>query len=185
MAPGYEEMRRPVTVAERNPDLAFIMSSVAAQESRSGAQDIVGFTSRPRDSAAPAPTAPAPAPIDKPAGNTLGATRSLYGTRPATSSLDQLISEAQRISNDAANDGSASHFEAAAEAWERVLPLVRGKPAEHDIRFHMAEQRYLAWEANPSHARSLRAHSALSSYVLRAPAGAQRDQATRWLGNLK
>jgi hypothetical protein len=179
MAVGYEEMRRPVAVAERSPQLEFVMRAVAAQEMPSGASSVLGFTARPRDSAAPAPTAP----LEKPTrGQTWGAPKALYGTGPQTSTLDQLMSEAQRISADAAKGGSASHYETAAEAWERVLPLVRGKPAEDDVRFHIAEQRYLAWEAHPSHSRSLAAHTALTTYVLHAPAGAQRDKATRWLG---
>jgi len=184
MAPGYEDLRRPVAVNERSPELEIVMRSVAAVETPSGASGTLGFVARPRDSAAPAP-APAAALEKSARGQTWGAPKSLYGTGPQNSTLDQLVSEAQRISTDAAKNGSASHYEAAAEAWERVLPAVRGKPAEDDVRFHIAEQRYLAWEAHPSHSRSIAAHTALMTYVLRAPAGAQRDKATRWLGAIK
>lgn len=194
MAEGYEELRRPVAVTERSSEMALVVRSAAVQAPPSGAPSTPVYSYvtpprdgvapnalGPRDSASPGPTAS----LDKRARNTSGFTKSLYGTGPSASTLDQLVSEAQRISTDAAKDGSASHFEAAANAWERVMPLVRGKPAEHEVRFHVAEQRYLAWQAHPTHSRSLAAHAALTAYVLRAPAGPDRDRATRWLGFVK
>jgi hypothetical protein len=173
---------RPVTVPSVSPGsgtLGFTAAPPASGPSAGFSPNSKGETRAPEQQ----PAQPA---LDKSGrGGTAASPRMLYGTGPVSNSLEQAMAEAQKVSEEAARKGSVSHFEAAAGAWERVMPFVRGSSAEDDVRFHVAEQKFLAWQARPSHSRSQAAHTALTAFVRRAPGGPQRDRAARMLAALK
>ncbi|MFI5372534.1 MAG: carboxypeptidase regulatory-like domain-containing protein [Candidatus Eisenbacteria bacterium] len=89
--------------------------------------------------------------------------------------------EAQRLSGVALESKTAAACELAAEWWERVLAdLPRSGLAANLARYHVAEGRYGAWQASPGPARASSASRALDAFLATAPAGAERDLATRW-----
>jgi len=69
--------------------------------------------------------------------------------------------------------------------WEHVLGRTMGGPFELEARFRLAEARFHAWELAPSQKRAAAATETLTSYLVRAPLGAHRDQAAVWLGRMK
>jgi hypothetical protein len=72
-----------------------------------------------------------------------------------------------------------------ARTWERALRRLAGGPLEIETRWHLAEARYHAWEIGPNSRRALAAVEALTAYANRAPAGPERDQAVRWLNQVR
>ena len=99
--------------------------------------------------------------------------------------LQTAVREAQRLESEAASRRSASHFDASAAAWERVLRRLAGGPLEVETRRHVAEARYRAWERGRNGRRATAATEALTAYIARAPAGPERSQATRWLEQVR
>ena len=91
----------------------------------------------------------------------------------------------QRLEADAAVRRSAAHYDMAAGAWQRTLRRLADGPLEIETRRHLAEARFRAWEIGPNSRRALAAVEALASYVGRAPAGPERDQAARWLNEVR
>lgn len=96
-----------------------------------------------------------------------------------------LALKAEQQSRRAAQGHSAAQFDVAAADWERALARSGGGVGETEARRRLAEARYLAWglEATPARARA--AVEALTSFIARAPAGAARDSAARWLDRVK
>ncbi|HTK31082.1 MAG TPA: carboxypeptidase regulatory-like domain-containing protein [Candidatus Saccharimonadaceae bacterium] len=179
MAVGYQEVRRPVTVAAASAEMAITLNAVPVLSPPAGGASMFAKPSGPTYGFVSPPATPqASAP---PSSGMAGLLDNLQRRATAIETLDALMDEAQKRSADAARDGSATHFDAAAHAWERVLPRVAGQPAESEVRFHVAEERHLAWEAGPTPLRAVAARSALTSYIERAPAGGEKDKAERWL----
>lgn len=83
----------------------------------------------------------------------------------------------------ASSTGSASAWDAAAAAWERVTPVVSGAGA-NEARAQAGDARYRAWKLAPTTARADAARRALAGYVLGAPASAGREQAVKRLAEL-
>ena len=100
-------------------------------------------------------------------------------------SVRVLALKALQFENDAARAQSAERYKLAAEEWQKVLKRTVGTPAEGETRFRIAAAYYRAWQLDPSHPRSMIALEAISSFVLRASEGPERDQATMWLGHLR
>jgi len=96
-----------------------------------------------------------------------------------------LALKALQFENDAARLQSAEQYALAGQEWQKVLKRTSDTPAEDETRFRIAAAYYKAWHIDPSHARSVIALEAISSFVLRAPSGTERDQATMWLGQLR
>jgi hypothetical protein len=107
------------------------------------------------------------------------------GPAPAGSSVPlaarPLVAEAHRLSGIAATRSTATAFDSAAAAWERAIDRIPAGPAQIAARARLAEARYRAWSAGRTPQRRSAAIQALESYVERAPAGPERDQAARWL----
>ena len=100
-------------------------------------------------------------------------------------SVRVLAVKALQFENDAARSQSAEQYKLTGEEWQKVLKRTVDTPAESETRFRIAAAYYRAWQLDPSHARSVIALEAISSFVLRASAGPERDQATMWLGHLR
>ena len=100
-------------------------------------------------------------------------------------SVRALTIKALQFENDAARLQSAEQFKLAGEEWQKVLKRTIDTPAENETRFRVAAAYYRAWQLDPTHGRSVIALEAISSFVLRSPAGPERDQATMWLGQLR
>jgi hypothetical protein len=100
-------------------------------------------------------------------------------------SLRKAVARAESEGAKARAARSPALYEAAAAQWQRALPLAIGTSQERVVRYHLAETRYLAWQTSPSPKRASAAAEALTSYLVRAPMGAQRDSAARWLDRLK
>jgi anti-sigma factor RsiW len=100
-------------------------------------------------------------------------------------SLRALARNAQRLSASAAEGRSASRWDAAAWEWERLLPRVAGGPFESEVRFRVAEARFLAWQIGPGERRARAATEALTAYLVRAPAGERRNRAATWLDRVR
>jgi len=100
-------------------------------------------------------------------------------------SVRTLALKALQFENDAARLQSAEQYALAGQEWQKVLKRTSDTPAEDETRFRIAAAYYKAWHIDPSHARSVIALEAISSFVLRAPSGTERDQATMWLGQLR
>ncbi len=79
---------------------------------------------------------------------------------------------------------SAPGYDLAAMQWEHALRRLDGGPLEIETRYRIASARYRAWKTERTHERSVAALESISSFVLRAPAGPEMEQATRWLGEL-
>lgn len=135
--------------------------------------------------------ATAPFSIAAPPGSTVPARplREAAEPRDAFSALPDTLRaaarRAQALSAFAARVNSAAGYDAAALEWERLLRRLEGGPAELEARFRLAEARFHAWQLNPGGKRMTQAVDALTAFVVRAPTGPQRDQAARWLDQVK
>jgi hypothetical protein len=96
-----------------------------------------------------------------------------------------MTQHAARLESQAAGAKSANGYEAAAVEWERALRVAPEGAAATELRFRVADARNRAWQLDPTHERAIAALASTSSYLLRAPAGPQRDQATHWLDSLR
>jgi hypothetical protein len=99
-------------------------------------------------------------------------------------SVSAMMATAMRVETDAARAHSATQYEAAAVQWEKVLRNVMGGPAENGIRFRVAQARHNAWLNDMTKERADAATQSILAYVARAPEGAERDLAQRWLERL-
>ena len=95
------------------------------------------------------------------------------------------ISTAEHLQVVAVSGGTANTWDSAALAWERLLPATEGTAAESEIRSRLAECRFHAWELGPTDKREDQAISALTSYLVRAPAGPKRDEAAKLLDRIR
>jgi hypothetical protein len=100
-------------------------------------------------------------------------------------SVRVLTVKALQFENDAARSQSAEKYKLAGEEWQKVLKRTQDTSAEGETRFRIAAAYYRAWQLEPTHSRSVIALEAISSFVLRAPSGPERDQAVTWLGQLR
>jgi hypothetical protein len=100
-------------------------------------------------------------------------------------SVRSMTLKAFQVENDAARAQSADQFRLAAEEWQKVLRHTADTAAENETRFRIAGDYYRAWQIDPSHPRSMIALEAITSFMLRAPTGPERDQASMWLGQLR
>lgn len=128
------------------------------------------------------------APQDAALDNTRNAPIPVGSTEAFASLSDSvrvLTVKALQFENDAARSQSAEQYKLAGEEWQKVLKRTQDGPAESETRFRIAAAYYRAWQLEPTHGRSVIALEAISSFVLRAPAGPERDQATMWLGHLR
>ena len=205
MALGYEPSRQEVTFVESTTEMALTIQPVAVlEERRAGLLHAVdslskrlGMSSRGSVTGMPgsdapgfAPPAATQEPFERAARLKLGAdlqsgaeSSDVFAALP--DSLQSLARDAERTSLSAARRRSADQFDAAADRWERLLRQLRGSPAETETRYRIGEARFHAWEAAPSPRRASAAVEALTAYAVRAPGGAQRQQAARWLDRVK
>jgi hypothetical protein len=103
---------------------------------------------------------------------------------PAATARD--FASATQRSLHAARAMTAPAFEAAATAWEGLLPRLAGEPEREATAWREAAQaRFQAWYVGPTPARRDAAIHAVRAYLLYAPPGPDRDQAWTWLGRLK
>jgi hypothetical protein len=176
MAVGYRESRQVVRVAGAEADARVTLAAVPVLDQQGGA--LAGR-------AAPGATkrALATEPIGPPATDRPVEARDVYSALSDT--LRPAVREAQRLEADATARRSAAHFDFAAGAWVRVLARVMNGPLEIETRRHVAETRFRAWEIGPNSRRARAAMEALTSYLTRAPAGPERDQAVRWLDRVR
>jgi hypothetical protein len=160
MAVGFVESRQTVRVGGDEASVRVTLEAVSVLDDKRVA--VAGRVPLPRMQAAPP-----------------GEPRDGYSALPDT--LRSRVRAAQQLEVRATARRSAGLFDAAAGGWERALRRLEGGPLELETRRHLAEARYRAWEAGPSARRASAAVEALTAYVVRAPASAARDQATRWL----
>jgi Carboxypeptidase regulatory-like domain/Putative zinc-finger len=172
MAVGYEPRREPVEPGvQGNLDLA--LHPVAVLEG-----GYVTQTAKLSSGAAPS-LAPAPPSAQS---HALKQAPGIPGM--ISDSVSAMMATAMRVETDAARAHSATQYEAAAVQWEKVLRNVKGAPAENGIRFRVAQARYNAWLNEPAKSRADAANASILAYVARAPEGAERDLAQRWLEHL-
>lgn len=116
------------------------------------------------------------------------------GTRESSAQRDPLaplppdiqarVRAAQRIGQTADADPTAARYEAAASEWERVIPLLAGKPQQTIGWFELASSRFRAWEMDPTPGRAASATTAIRAYLATAPQGPARDQARAWMARV-
>jgi hypothetical protein len=107
------------------------------------------------------------------------------GLRAFPDSLQPVASRAVRLTLAAERAKSAPQYETAAAEWEKVRVRATDQTSELEARYRIAESRYRAWELAPNPKRAAAANEALTSYLVRAPLGPQRDRASAWLGKVK
>jgi len=91
------------------------------------------------------------------------------------------VRAAQRSKAAADAQPSAERYDAAAEEWERTIPLLRGARQQSLSRLELATSRYRAWESEPTPSRASSAAVAIRAYLAFAPQGAPRDLVRNWL----
>jgi hypothetical protein len=117
--------------------------------------------------------------------------QALQGRRPADALVGlptfetTLTRNAARLDALAGQVGTAPAWDSAAAEWSRVLESIVPGPAEIEIRYRAAHARIMAWRAGATPKRAAAAGTALDSFLGRAPKGAERDSAQRWLGELR
>jgi hypothetical protein len=164
MAVGYTESRRTVRADGGEPELDVTLAAVPVFEEKALTLGGRGAPERARAAALPEP-------------------RDAYSALPDT--LRRLVREAQRLEADARARRSAGHYDLAASAWERALRRLMDGPFEIETRGHLAETRFRAWDLGRNGRRARAAVEALTAYASRAPAGPGRDQAARWLDQVR
>jgi hypothetical protein len=187
MAVGFEAQRVTLDPADQGP-LTLTLRAVSVVGGSPGGSSGTGVESVPGGSRwvqkpGGAPTSPSGS-LDatKRTPTPVGSTESFASL---SDSVRVLALKALQFENDAARSGSAEQYKLAGEEWQKVLKRTADTPAENETRFRVAAAYYRAWQIDPSHPRSVIALEAISSFVLRAPAGPERDQATMWLGHLR
>ncbi len=164
MAVGFVESRQAVRMGGDEASVRVTLEAVSVLDDKRGA--VSGRVPLPRMQATPP-----------------GEPRDGYAALPDT--LRSVVRAAQQLEASATARRSAGLFDAAAAGWERALLRLEGGPLELETRRHLAEARYRAWEAGPNARRASAAVEALTAYAVRAPAGAEREQATRWLDRVR
>lgn len=180
MAVGFEAQRMTLDTSDQGP-LTVTLRGVSVVGGASGG--VTGLESPPSSSRwVQKPGAATSLDAAKRMPTPVGSTEAFATLSDSTRSL---ALKALQFENDAARSQSAEQYKLAAEEWQKVLKHTQEGPAEGETRFRIAAAYYRAWQLDPSHARSVIALEAISSFVLRAPAGPERDQATMWLGHLR
>jgi carboxypeptidase family protein/putative zinc finger protein len=164
MAVGFYDSRQTVRVGGEEAVVRVTLAAVSVMDDKRGA--VSGRV--------PLPRLPATTPAEP---------RDNYSALPDT--VRSVVRAAQVLESGARSRRSASLFDAAAAGWERALKRLPDGPLALETRWHLAEARYHAWEAGPNSRRATAAVDALTAYVARAPAGAERSQATRWLDQVR
>ena len=180
MSVGYKNARVEVTPATSGEISATLLAISVLDGGATAARKSASV-------ATPSAAAHAPSPGEK--GTLSGASASgSFDDAPFASFSDSLMTwvhTAERLQTAAANSGSANNWDSAALAWERLLPPTEGGPGEIEVRSRLAECRYRAWQKSPSDKREDEAIGALTSYLVRAPAGPRREQAARLLDQIR
>ncbi len=164
MAVGFRDSRQTVRVGGEESAVRVTLDAVSVMDDKRGA--VAGRV--------PLPRVPATQPAEP---------RDNYSALPDT--VRSVVRAAQQLESGAKSRRSASLFDAAAAGWERALKRLPDGPLALETRWHLAEARYHAWEAGPNTRRATAALEALTAYVVRAQAGAERDQAIRWLDQVR
>ena len=94
------------------------------------------------------------------------------------------VRAAQRSKAAADAQPSADRYDAAAEEWERTIPLLRGARQQSLSRLELATSRYRAWESEPTPGRASSAAASIRAYLAFAPQGAPRDLVRNWLARV-
>ncbi|HET7225491.1 MAG TPA: carboxypeptidase regulatory-like domain-containing protein, partial [Candidatus Eisenbacteria bacterium] len=92
---------------------------------------------------------------------------------------------AERLTAVADRLQSAGGYDHAAGEWERLLPFVKGGPLETEVRWQAASTRMHAWQSGANDHRRQDAADAIVSYLAKAPVSDRRDQAQKWLDQVK
>jgi hypothetical protein len=167
IAVGFAPLRRTVHVAAGLQEVTLKLEAVSAlKETRVGAT-----ATRGRE----APGGPA--------ADAEVAGPDVFAALP--DSLRFLADRAASLRAIAERTQSAPRVDGAAAAWERLLDRVKGQPAEVETRYRIAAARYRAWELAPNQRRAQAATEALTSYLVRAPAGERRNRVAVWLDKVK
>jgi hypothetical protein len=184
MAVGFEAQRVMLNPADQGP-LTLTLRSVSVVGNAPGGGSATGLELTPGSSrwvqkpgATPSASLDGAKHVPTPVGST-----EAFAT--LSDSVRVLALKALQFENDAARSQSAEKYKLAGEEWQKVLKRTVDTPAEEETRFRVAAAYYRAWQLDPTHPRSMIALEAISSFVLRAPAGPERDQATMWLGHLR
>ncbi|MBI1797639.1 MAG: carboxypeptidase regulatory-like domain-containing protein [Candidatus Eisenbacteria bacterium] len=170
MAVGFAEARQSVEVGAQESSLRVTLAAVPALESRGPTWGVVKSL---YDGAPPR------------AGGAFsaGGPPDPYAAEP--DSVQRDVRLARRLEATGTSRRSAAMFDAAAGRWAHALDVVAGGPLDLDARRHLADARFRAWEIAPNAARVAAAAEAISVYVAKAPAGADRDEAARRLERLR
>ena len=94
------------------------------------------------------------------------------------------VRAAQRSKAAADAQPSAARYDAAADEWERTIPLLRGSRQQSLSRLELASSRFRAWESEPTAGRAASAAVAIRAYLAFAPQGAPRDLVRNWLARV-
>uniref|UniRef100_A0A832I522 Zinc-finger domain-containing protein n=1 Tax=Eiseniibacteriota bacterium TaxID=2212470 RepID=A0A832I522_UNCEI len=156
---GFRPARLAVRLGPDVPEVSVRLETVSPLERLS-----VGGASRPRAEAPPAAA---------------GAFAAL------PESLRRIAESAGSLQRTAADTRQARAYDASAAEWERLLERVRGTSHELEVRRRLAEARFRAWELDPDARRAGAATEALTAYLTRAPAGAERNRAAEWLDRVR
>ena len=160
---GYRPVRRAVALTADSRDLTITLHPVSA----------LGSAVVRTKNGAPAPAQAWPPPLSQ---------DGLDSENLQLPDSALVVAEyARRLSSVATRSKDARQYEAAAIQWQRLLPYVVGGPLEIETRGKIAEYRFHAWEADPDFKRAQIAREALTAYLVRAPAGPERNRATLWL----
>ena len=158
---GYKPLRRAVALTADAPDLTITLHPAP----------VLGTMAVRSKSSTAAPAWPPPI-----------AESGLDSDQLQLSDSALVVAEyARRLSTVATRSKDARQYEAAAVQWQRLLPYVTGGPLEIETRGKVAEYRFHAWEVDPDFRRAQAAREALTAYLVRAPAGPERNRATLWL----
>jgi len=137
-----------------------------SQQAVSGGTNVLGYAS-----GAAAPHAQAKALVDPFAA--------------APDSVRTAVAMARILDGEAAQANSAGRYETAALAWEHAQRMAATGPLANEAAYRVAEGRRRAWQLDPTRERAAAALGAAAAFLQHAPAGARRDEATRWLDSLE
>jgi hypothetical protein len=122
-------------------------------------------------------------------GTLSGSGETLAGDETALKALPDSLRDAvaavMKLQSGAETLGRANALDAAAAAWERVLPQMPPGRSELEARARLAECRFRAWQISRDSKRAERAMDALTAFIVRTPSGDRRSAvAARWIDQI-
>jgi hypothetical protein len=95
------------------------------------------------------------------------------------------VDAALEATANASKFATAAKYQRAAERWDQVLPGLSKPSARTECLWRIAEARVGAWRYDPGLVRKNAATRACRAVLGADPSGPQRDQALRWMAELR